>query len=161
MVPDAAIFGVGPVDRETAWVVGQAGTILRTDDGGQTWTQQASGTTADLYEVSAVDGQTAWIIGDRDNGYAIVLHTTNGGQTWERQGTAATLGAAGFIDLTVVDSQTAWAVGAQNYVVKTTDGGVSWRAQMGPGLSDNNGACAVDRNTAWIATDYNLSLIHI
>jgi photosystem II stability/assembly factor-like uncharacterized protein len=155
LVPDGVISGVGPVDRNTAWVVGDGGVILRTDDGGQVWIQQPSGTTANLWEVAATDSQTAWAIGDGENGYGVILHTTNGGQTWQRQGTAATLQAAGFIDLTVVDSRTAWAVGQANTVVKTSDGGASWQIQMGPGVIDNNGVHHVDANTAWIAADYN------
>ncbi len=46
-------------------------------------------------------------------------------------------------------------MGTDGYVSKTTDGGVSWYIQMGPGLSHNNGVCGVNSKTAWIATDYN------
>lgn len=156
MIPDVPLYGVGAANRKTGWVVGDQGTILRTDDRGQTWTRQQSGTTAALFEVAVISSKIAWIAGDTDDGYAVVLHTTNGGRTWERQGTAATLGAQAFIDLTAVNRRTAWAVGTDGYVVKTTDGGSSWQIQMGPGLSHNNGVCGVDRNTAWIATDYNV-----
>ena len=156
LIPDVAVFGVGVSGKKIAWAVGSQGTILRTADGGQTWTQQPSGTTANLYEVAVINSKIAWIAGDTDNGYAVILHTTDGGQTWTRQGTAATLGAPAFIDLTAVSAQTAWAVGADGYVVETTDKGASWRKQMGPGLSHNNGVCGVNPQTAWIATDYNV-----
>jgi len=156
MIPDVELFGVGAANRKTAWVVGAQGAILRTDDGGRTWIRQESGTTANLYEVAVINPKIAWIIGDKDNDYAVVLHTSNGGQTWERQGTAATLGAYAFIDVTAVNPRTAWAVGVDGYVAKTTNGGASWRIQMGPALSHNNGVCGVNPNTAWIATDYNV-----
>jgi photosystem II stability/assembly factor-like uncharacterized protein len=157
MVPDVELKGVGAANRKTAWVVGAQGTILRTDDGGKTWTQQWSGTTADLAEVAVVSSKIAWIAGDRDDGYAVVLRTTNGGRTWERQGTAENLGAEMFIDITAVNARTAWAVGVNGYVAKTTDGGSSWQIQMGPGTNHNNGVCAVNPNTAWIATDFNVA----
>lgn len=155
MIPDIAVLGVGAADRKTAWAVGAQGTILHTSDGGQTWKPQQSGTTANLYEVAVVSSDIAWIAGDTDNGYAVILHTANGGQSWERQGTAETLGAPAFIDMSAANAHTAWAVGVDGYTVKTTDGGVSWHVQQGPGLSHNNGVCAVNAKTAWIATDYN------
>jgi photosystem II stability/assembly factor-like uncharacterized protein len=157
MVPDAAIFGVDTADRRVAWVVGQQGLILRTVDAGRTWIPQVSGTTADLYEVAVVDRSTAWAAGNVDNGYVVILRTTNGGRTWKRQGTAATLAPTqALIDLTAVNARVAWVVGTDQFVAKTTDGGASWQAQMSGGLSHNNGVCAVDRNRAWIATDYNV-----
>jgi photosystem II stability/assembly factor-like uncharacterized protein len=55
-----------------------------------------------------------------------------------------------------VNARTAWAVGTDGYAAKTTDGGTTWKLQMGPGLSHNNGVCGVNTNTAWIATDYNV-----
>jgi photosystem II stability/assembly factor-like uncharacterized protein len=159
MIPDVELHGVAAANRKTAWVVGTQGTILRTDDEGRTWTQQQSGTTANLYEVTVVNSKIAWAAGDADNGYAVILHTTDGGQTWERQGTAATLGAHAFIDLTAANKRTAWAVGEDDFVAKTTDGGASWEIQMGKvGVMGphNNGACAVDPMTAWIATDFSV-----
>ncbi len=155
-VPDVDLHGIAAPNKKTAWAVGDKGTILQTRDGGKTWHSQQSGTGATLFEVAAVNADIAWAAGDEDNGYAVVLHTTDGGQTWNRQGTAATLGASAFIDLTAVDVKTAWAVGVDSYVSKTTDGGKSWRLQMGPGLSHNNGVCGVNTTTAWIAADYNV-----
>lgn len=157
VVPDGPMFGLGVVDAKTAWVVGASGTILRTRDRGRTWTGQVSGTTANLYAVAVVDCKTAWIIGDTDNGYAVVLHTDNGGRTWQRQGTAATIGARAFIDVSAASTRVAWAVGTESYIVKTSDGGASWQIQKGAAsdIPHHNGVCAVGRNTAWTATDYN------
>jgi len=154
-----AISGVAPADRNTVWAVGDDGTILRTEDGGQSWVQQASGTTADLWEVSAVDSQTAWISGNADGGYAVVLHTTNGGDTWVRQGGAEAFKATttGFIDFKAVNAKTAWGVGQGYSVVKTTDGGATWKTQMGAGFFDNNGVCAVNSKIAWIAADQDVT----
>jgi probable HAF family extracellular repeat protein len=153
-IPNVDFKGIGAPDRKSAWVVGSNGTILHTDDEGRTWTQQQSGTTAGLYEVAAIDARTAWVAGDQDGGYAIVLHTADGGRTWVRQGAAATLKASAFIDFSAANPRNAWGVGVDSYVYKTTDAGSSWQVQMGPGLPHNNGVCAVDATTAWIAADY-------
>src|SRR5687768_7172828 len=39
------------VGEAVGWAVGDAGTVMATADGGATWAQQASGTSADLFRV--------------------------------------------------------------------------------------------------------------
>ena len=60
------------VDGQNGWVVGDAGTILHTADGGATWAEQASGTSEALAAVAFVDDTTGWIAGshgvDRPHG---------------------------------------------------------------------------------------------
>jgi len=55
--------------------VGYEGTILRTEDGGATWTPQSSPTTQDLYGVSFVNANTGTAIGRSGT----ILRTTTGG----------------------------------------------------------------------------------
>lgn len=72
-------------DANTGTVVGALGrcsndlsrldNILRTTDGGATWTPQPSGTTNVLRGVYFVDASTGTVVGD----YGTILHTTNGG----------------------------------------------------------------------------------
>ena len=64
------------LDSSTVVAVGAYGTILRTDDGGATWTTQSSGTTNDLYAVSFVDANTGTAVGARGT----ILRTNTGGQ---------------------------------------------------------------------------------
>src|SRR6516164_5807399 len=46
------LFAVVAFDSQAITAVGEGGTILRTSDGGASWTRQSSGTTHDLYGVS-------------------------------------------------------------------------------------------------------------
>lgn len=153
-VPDFGTEGIGAVDSKIAWVVGGNGTIIHTEDGGKTWIQQVSNTRAPLYKVAVVDRYNAWIIGNTDNGYAVILRTSDGGLTWTRQGNASTVKTIGLIDITAADNRTAWAVGVDDYVLKTIDGGASWQTQMTSGYLHMNGACAIDKYNAWITQDY-------
>jgi photosystem II stability/assembly factor-like uncharacterized protein len=109
--------GVSYVDANTATVVGddrqpvsRGGLILRTTDGGATWTSQSSGTTLPLYGVSFVDANTGWAVG-----YTI-LHTTNGGATWRNQG-------YGGVAVSFLDANTGWVVGGGGTILHTTTGG--------------------------------------
>jgi photosystem II stability/assembly factor-like uncharacterized protein len=61
-------------------VVGAEGTILRTLNGGVTWTPQSSGTTNALVGVSFVDANTGWAVG-----YVAILGTTTGGMGLARK----------------------------------------------------------------------------
>ena len=59
----------------------ERGAILRTTDGGVTWTRQASGTTDFLNSVSFTDANTGTAVGRS----GVILRTTDGGVTWTRQ----------------------------------------------------------------------------
>src|SRR6185503_18161986 len=71
----AALTGVWFADADTGTVVGYAGTILRTTDGGQTWAPQDSGTALDLFDVFFTDTRTGSVVGEAGT----VLRTLTGG----------------------------------------------------------------------------------
>src|SRR5438552_14631925 len=56
--------GASFVDADTGTVVGEYGTIVRTTDGGNSWTPQESGTTKALWGVSLTDANTGTAVGE-------------------------------------------------------------------------------------------------
>ena len=112
-------FDVRALDPEHAIVVGYGGKILRTADGGFTWSQVPSGTTRALYRICFVDANTGWISGQE----GLILHTRDGGATWQPQksGTDVYLFSIHFID-----RQHGWAVGDKSILVETRNGGATW-----------------------------------
>ncbi len=68
--------------------VGANGTIVRSDDGGENWMQQCTGTTDNLIDVSFVNAQTGWAVGGYQDGSGrtrqTILHTSDG-ETWTPQ----------------------------------------------------------------------------
>ena len=60
------------------WAVGEAGTVLRTTDGGETWRVQDVGTTANLNAVAAVSQGRGYIVGAG----GLVLVSTDTGASW-------------------------------------------------------------------------------
>src|SRR5262249_16714511 len=109
-------------DPSTMVAVGYGGTILRTTDGGASWTPQFSGTTNILHGVSFVDANTGTAVGESGS----IVRTTDGGATWTPQfsGTTNILYGVSF-----VDANTGTAVGGNGTILRTTDGGATWTVQ--------------------------------
>jgi len=67
------------VDSSTVWAVGSGGLVMKTVDGGSTWTLQADGlTTSKLYAMAFGDTSNGWATGSDGT----IIGTTNGGTEW-------------------------------------------------------------------------------
>ena len=107
----------------TGWVVGTNGTILHTDDGGQTWDLQHSDPDEALWGVFFIDELEGWACG-----WSKVYHTSNAGETWEIQSHPAIMGD--LTDVYFINPDTGWIVGTYKIVLKTTNGGENWTKIM-------------------------------
>lgn len=128
---------------------GERGTILYSDDQGETWQQAATPTNASLVALRFADDKRGWAVGHM----GIVLHTEDAGQTWTKQfdgnqaaqlaldaaqksgddkriAEAQALVADGpdkpFFDLCFINDKTGFIVGAYNLAFRTNDGGKTW-----------------------------------
>jgi photosystem II stability/assembly factor-like uncharacterized protein len=128
------------VDANTGTAVGDS-TILRTTDGGVTWTPQDPGTlypTA-FYAVSFADANHGMALGFEetcDSPCALVMRTTDGGATWTMSlGTyliqLSGLSVSGANTATVVGSADDYSCSCGGYglILRTTDGGATWSLQ--------------------------------
>ena len=95
------------------------GIILKTIDGGTTWTSYPGTVTYSLYSVYFPDANTGYASGDGGT----ILKTTDGGITW----TAISTGAPGILfSIYFTDTNTGYAVGDGAIILKTIDGGATW-----------------------------------
>ena len=80
---EADLNAVSFANRWVGWVVGEKGTVLRTDDGGRTWLRVSSPSREDLLGVRPDDWKSARVISRAGTAY----NTSDGGATWsaERQ----------------------------------------------------------------------------
>src|SRR5438270_2107946 len=81
------LWGVSFSDTNNGIAVGEAGTILRTTDAGQTWVSQASGTSNGLVGASLIGTNAGVAVGSLGE----IVHTTNGGTRWVNQSSAVTM----------------------------------------------------------------------
>lgn len=139
-------------DDRTGWAVGEAGLILSTRDGGQTWTRQRTPVSKLFYDIVALDEQQAWAVG----GGGTVIRTVDGGKNWNVQpsGTASTLNAVHFSD-----NKHGWAVGINGTILSTTNGGNVWKA-LASGTDENlNAVFFTSKTEGWAAGDRG-TLLH-
>jgi photosystem II stability/assembly factor-like uncharacterized protein len=145
-VPYPESSSVGPegvyfVNADTGWIVGAAGYISATHDGGFSWTRQTSPVTRKLHRVQFINSQVGWITGGWQDGSSYpLLKTTNGGANWQDLSFGSDCYSCE--DLWFADSLNGWVVGQNSsinpFIQHTTDGGASWNAQTAP-LPTGNG----------------------
>src|SRR3954451_16731192 len=82
------------LDSGVGFVVGDAGTIVKTTDAGMTWSPLTSGTTNALYDVYFFDENQGVAVGEGGR----ILRTTDGGDAWQivTSGLTDTLRSASF-----------------------------------------------------------------
>ena len=113
------------LDEMTAVAVGFAGTILKTTNGGTTWTPQTSGVTSDLRSVAFRDANNGIAVGIGGR----ILRTTNGGTTWTPiSGVTANLYSVAYDGTDIVAA-------GNNIIVRSVNDGVSWTAESPSGIS--------------------------
>lgn len=131
--------------------VGDAGTIIRTTDGGQSWMRLRSGTSEDLWGVSFTDEFHGIAVGA--NG--AVVRTTDGGETWI---TRSINSINTLRSVTFTDASTGVAVEDLGRVFRTTDGGDTWSQLPSPGIFGLLGVAFTDANTG-TAVGFNGSIL--
>ncbi|MCP5524923.1 MAG: hypothetical protein H7A46_25640 [Verrucomicrobiales bacterium] len=110
------------IDASTIVAVGPVGTVIKTADGGATWSLLDSGSIWELNAVWFTDVQHGWAGSERG-----MLRTIDGGVTWTQQPGISVNDAVSALQF--VDSQTGWAAGGSGKVFQTTDGGDTWFPQ--------------------------------
>ena len=97
-------------NEKNGWVVGERGTVLRTIDGGATWSKIPVPVRNTLLSVQFVDDDNGWIVGRG----GVVLRSSDGGLTWLQQDskTEQNLYALYF------EKKNGWAVGGAGIVLQ-------------------------------------------
>jgi photosystem II stability/assembly factor-like uncharacterized protein len=128
----AALRGLA-VDGKTCWAVGDAGTILRSDDSGLTWTRLASPAAANFQSAYVALGQVFLFGGQAVPGHptaqarGVILRTADRGRSFQ----SIPAGPAGWLYGGSFAGRTAVAYGQANYaagagILYTIDGGRLW-----------------------------------
>ncbi len=124
------------VDSLWGWASGDSGTIIRTTDGGTTWTLLPTNVQTLIQSISFVNRKYGWALtwveGDTIY-YTVVMKTTDGGDTWSK--TRIPPDNVLFHTIHFVDSLTGTIGGTSGEFFSTTDGGETWRENNVPLVS--------------------------
>jgi photosystem II stability/assembly factor-like uncharacterized protein len=129
------LHAVTRVHASTLVAVGQGGTILRSVDGGLTWTAVPSGTGVALNGVAFAGPSLGIAVGENGT----ILRTVDGGLTWSAaaSGTGLPLAAVAFAG----GESAAFAVGSDS-VFRSTDGGQVWSLASQHSVCTSGTACS-------------------
>jgi photosystem II stability/assembly factor-like uncharacterized protein len=117
---DSATWSLSSVffrDRQNGWIVGFAGQILHSTDGGQTWKPQASPVKGWLTSVAFDKEGRGWIT--HDDGF---LLSEDKGETWKVVKTSGRF----FLAKLARVSDTVWALG-QSTLLRLNSPGLEWK----------------------------------
>ncbi len=129
--------GVYFLNEKKGWIVGSRGTILNTQDGGDTWQKIPSGTDDTIRDVHFFDEQNGWLLCERDrfqlgrNAPSYLLKTTDGGAHWD----SVEIGDQGspvVVSLFFSKDKRGWAVGEGGAVFSMLQGSDNWRKKVAP-----------------------------
>jgi photosystem II stability/assembly factor-like uncharacterized protein len=130
-------------DLDHGFVVGDNGTLMRTTDGGATWTAISTGQSMALMAVHFSDPMHGWVVGRN----SVVLRTTDGGVTWISEFLSGELRGVWF-----VSAQQGWITSYMPIVYRSNDGGSSYTSgdTGAGGAAIFDGLSFADEQHGWI-----------
>ncbi len=105
--------------ESAGWAVGQYGTVLRSEDGGKSWSYQRSNITRDLMGVFAISREKGCAVGRAGT----IMRTDDSGTNWHRVESGV---ACQYNDVAFISPQDGFIVGEFESILRTKDGGANW-----------------------------------
>ena len=108
------------------WSVGYQ-QLFKTTTGGLNWYPLGTHTGKFYSHIYFSDAQTGWLVEMRTGYNDHIFFSSNGGTSWTEQYSS---NGRRIFDLSFANNLTGWAVGQQNLLLKTSNGGESWESQF-------------------------------
>jgi spore coat protein CotH/photosystem II stability/assembly factor-like uncharacterized protein len=126
-------------DTLNGFIVGEHGTILRTTDGGSTWTESNVGLALPLTSIGIASLDNIFV--GAENGFMFQSNDT--GKSWLRIMLMQNKNIRGIL---FESPQNGWMYGDSSLLMKTIDGGVSWTLSQVDSLKNIIGIVRKDQN---------------
>jgi len=141
------IFNIHFKDTNNGWAIGEMD-VIKTTNGGTNWVSKYNGLQHMEIETGFfIDQNTGWVGGFDDN--AIIRKTTDGGSSWSYTSNADTIRYR-IRDIDFIDINTGWAIGVTGDIIKSTNGGNSWRKIFDAPYMTSLSIQFINSNTGWI-----------
>jgi photosystem II stability/assembly factor-like uncharacterized protein len=139
------------IDATHGFMVGDSGTIIKTDDGAVTLNYILSGTVKNLNSVSFTDLNNGIVTGDG----GLILRTTNGGSDW----TVIPSGSPDdLLSVYFHDAQSGFICGEQGTILNTSDGGNTWTNLWSGTTERLHSICFPESETGYAVGDSGIIL---
>lgn len=144
--PESLLLDIAGIE-DVIIAVGQRGHILRSEDGGEHFRAQSSGTTTTLTSIAFITPEVVVAAGHQ----LTLLFSRDSGKTWE-QSQHDTEDSAPWLDLLTLDEQRVIAVGAYGHLGISNDQGKTWSIGLPTGEDYHlNSIARIDKSTLIIA----------
>ena len=119
------------INMTTGWAVGDEGAIERTENGGASWDEHNYSDNSNfLHGVYFADRDTGWAVALDGT----ILKSVDRGITWSEQNSGTT---SPLYAIDGIDAQHLIAVGNDNTILRTSNGGTNWVPETQTGLTGN------------------------
>lgn len=150
------------INSQTGWICGDSGKVIKTTNGGETWTLYQTSTNYPLNSIKFIDSYTGWAAGGTTYNnplsyvYNAIVKTTNGGINWATQFTTNSDG--GIINtLAIANANSVFAtccgsdwtgMATSGFLFMTSNGGTNWfnSTMSGPGFTN---VFFLNQSTGW------------
>jgi photosystem II stability/assembly factor-like uncharacterized protein len=112
-IPDfpESYFGLSFINDSTGYLCGTTGTIIKTTNYGDTWSQTLTNTTDEFFDIEFTNASRGIAVGN----YGLIYETNNGGETWEHN--VCVINVA-LYDVSYPDINNAWGAGRAGAMAK-------------------------------------------
>ena len=142
------------VTDQVVYAVGNSGTIIKSTDGGESWSDISYGDTRNFLSLYFFDETTGFVGGPFNTGGGgsseMLAKTTDGGDTWE---VFSSFDFDDFNDMEFISEQNGWVASADGKVLHTDDGGVNWSSRSA-GSEDLLDIHIKNDSTYWAAGEF-------
>jgi photosystem II stability/assembly factor-like uncharacterized protein len=121
--PSIAFYSVIFPTPDNGWIVGASGTVLHTRDGGATWSMGTPPIGGFLTDAVLVPPNSLWVTGSSQQA---LFYSQDGGKTWTDHSGKQSLWLRA---VAFPNAKHGWAVGSNETVLHTADGGSTWSLQ--------------------------------
>ena len=119
-VGEISFFSSCILDEKTYLVVGDLGTIYRTEDGGKKWVKVHSNVNSTLYSISHAGGNILFVSGAD----GLILKSCDGGKSWKKQNVKL---KRSLFSISFFNELKGVAVGDWGTILYTENGGETWQ----------------------------------
>ncbi len=137
------LLGITMIDSLNAYSVGAAGVVMKTTNGGFSWSETITDSFQTLFGVSFTDSLAGTAVGD----HGLILRTTDGGYSWSKSRKDSTKYPP-LLAVSFTDANNGTAVGGSGTILRTSDGGLTWIQQTSGVTNFLYGVSCVSPTTA-------------